>query len=296
MGKCVRFGALALIAILVSSAAAQAQRATALRPNAATAPKVFAPRTPKGIGGLSGGGSDVGTIRIVNGIPADIEEHPWQVALIITLISGEQQLCGGSVIAARWVLTAAHCFLAGVDARASEARSGSADLFEGGDLLRVETAIPHPEFRLGGYRNDIALVKVRGDLSDRVIPLIGRGDTIDLGTTLEVTGWGATGEGEPISTHLLKAGVPLVSNDECNAPEAYAGQVTSRMLCAGHKEGGTDACQGDSGGPLVWRGPEGPKLAGVVSWGEGCARALRYGVYTRVAIYEGWIADTMAAN
>jgi secreted trypsin-like serine protease len=63
---------------------------------------------------------------------------------------------------------------------------------------------------------------------------------------------------------------------------------------AGYREGGVDSCQGDSGGPLVWRAGDGPVLVGVVSWGEGCARKFRYGVYTRVASYTDWIGKVVA--
>ena len=82
------------------------------------------------------------------------------------------------------------------------------------------------------------------------------------------------------SENLQKAEVPLVENATCNAADAYNGEIKPGM-CAGYREGGIDL-PGDSGGPLMLSGKDGPVLVGVVSWGAGCARKLRYGVYTRV--------------
>jgi secreted trypsin-like serine protease len=83
---------------------------------------------------------------------------------------------------------------------------------------------------------------------------------------------------------------------DCNEPKSYNGDVLPGMMCAGRKEGGVDSRQGDSGGPLVWETSDGPVLVGVVSHGEGCARKLKYGVYTKVSAYRPWIQSVLATN
>lgn len=97
-----------------------------------------------------------------------------------------------------------------------------------------------------------------------------------------VTPHPVTSRGWPLGT-----GSAAEENAVCNI--AYEGSIKPGMLCAGYREGGIDACQGDSGGPLVWRTSDGPVLVGVVSFGTGCARKLKYGVYTRVSAYRDWI-------
>jgi secreted trypsin-like serine protease len=99
-----------------------------------------------------------------------------------------------------------------------------------------------------------------------------------------VLGWGRTGEQSPTSRYLLGATVPFVADGTCE--KAYAEFAASDMVCAGFAEGGVDTCQGDSGGPLV----AGGKLVGVTSWGEGCARKGKPGVYVRVVAYQAALA------
>ena len=85
--------------------------------------------------------------------------------------------------------------------------------------------------------------------------------------------------------------IPLITNLECDT--AYKGQITERMICAGLAAGGKDSCQGDSGGPLIVKDNKGKDvLVGVVSWGQGCAKPNKYGVYSNVASVADWIKAT----
>ena len=237
----------------------------------------------------------LGGRRIVGGEKTDIKDHPWQVALDIKTPEGTF-LCGGSIIAQKWVLTAAHCIEPGTKSGDVRAKAGATNYTSSGNWTQIERVVVHDKYDPKTYENDLALLKLSSPPSGKVIPLAEAQLTVPVGQPLEVTGWGATSEGGDAERNLLKASVPYVDNAACNAAEAYNGSIRAGMLCAGHRDGGVDACQGDSGGPLVWKTEDGPILVGVVSFGEGCARKLKYGVYTRVSKYRDWIAKVTAAD
>lgn len=90
----------------------------------------------------------------------------------------------------------------------------------------------------------------------------------------------------------MQAKVPLVSSKTCNDAYSDLGYtISSRMRCAGMAAGGIDACQGDSGGPLVCEKDKKFYLMGAISWGVGCARAKRYGVYADLMDLKYWVQE-----
>ena len=226
---------------------------------------------------------------IVGGRPVAIADHPWQVALLDAGSSAPSQFCGGSLVAPDAVVTAAHCidnwFVAGDPAKV-DVLVGTKDLSSGGERLKVRSVAVHPNWNGRTNDYDVAVLRLATPAAQgQSVPI----DPAPIATLPKagtwVTGWGVTSEGGSASDELLGAEVPVVTNEVCRRPESYGNGITDRMLCAGEREGGVDSCQGDSGGPLTHRG----RLIGIVSWGIGCARRLKYGVYTRVSSVAPWI-------
>ncbi|XP_033929507.1 serine protease 33-like [Melopsittacus undulatus] len=115
------------------------------------------------------------------------------------------------------------------------------------------------------------------------------------GTRCVTTGWGESGDGES-PRRLQELEVPVLALSTCRRLYGIdMGQalpprhIQEDMICAGYPEGRRDTCKGDSGGPLVCLSGGRWVLAGIVSWGEGCAVPNRPGVYTRVTSYALWI-------
>ncbi|WP_158502001.1 serine protease [Vitiosangium sp. GDMCC 1.1324] len=230
--------------------------------------------------------------------PAPSDQFRYQVAIVLSgaFTSYMGQFCGGTVINPYWVLTAAHCIDADSQPEDFQVYVGSAKLSAGGRLVNLARIYRHKEFNPGTMDNDIALLRLAEplDSSLAIAPLpTEKQNLIGAGKSVVISGWGATREGgRQKPDELLFNTVKVVGNPQCNAPESYGGVITERMLCAG--DGQNDSCQGDSGGPLVVKEGANKYLAGVVSWGAGCGRPKKYGVYTNVSAFSQWIQQTTA--
>ncbi|XP_020625538.1 testisin-like [Orbicella faveolata] len=260
--------------------------------------------------------------RIVGGTDAQPGSWPWQVLLANKAFEGSV-LCGGSILTSHWVVTAAHCFNNGKDPASFTLTVGEYDRSKADgteQVIPIDQIFTHPDYKPQetGYDYDVALIKLKEPITfnDDVRPVCLPTMDFPPGTNCYVTGWGATREGGNVAQvnmtcihhihdkdiHSLRkilqqAQVPLVPRDTCQlAYSDLQSSITERMRCAGFSQGGVDACTGDSGGPLVCPSNNKWYLVGIVSWGFGCARPNRFGVYSDVLVLKSWVQETMNPN
>ena len=236
--------------------------------------------------------------KIINGSETEKGEFPWMVAIVYknTPSAKDGLSCGGSLIHPSWVLTASHC----VDIETTDSIKvliGRHTLSKiEGEAFEITEIIMHPNYDYH-YRNplgDIALLKLDRPADSHPIVKIASpydAQVLHVGAPAVVLGWGLTEENNDSSYTdiLMKTTVPIISDKNCKL--AYGADIKEGMVCAGYLSGESDACEGDSGGPLVVKYENEWQQIGIVSWGEGCAKADYYGVYTDVSFYEDFIAE-----
>ncbi|XP_033230318.1 trypsin 3A1-like isoform X2 [Belonocnema kinseyi] len=226
--------------------------------------------------------------RIVGGANTVISKYPHQ----ISIQEHGFHFCGGSIISDEWIITAGHCVVQSEN-KTLTIRSGSTLTSEGGIIDNVTEIIIHEEYyvdEFGAAHNDVALIRVTflnlNGRTRRAIKLNDVGETVRPGTRADVTGWGIIKEGqEDVPWVLQKVKVPILSSTRCK--DLLGSIVQKGEICAGYEEGGRSSCQGDSGGSLMVR----KILVGIVSYGQGCARPRKPGVYADVAYFRDWIRN-----
>ncbi|KAL7305315.1 hypothetical protein TKK_0002445 [Trichogramma kaykai] len=244
---------------------------------------------------LAAAGSAKFVPRIYGGDSVQIETYPYQVSIQWN----NRHNCGGSIISPYWILTAGHCVFE-YELAETNVRAGTSYVEQGGTVHRAAKIIKHSRFGInshGSAEGDIALIKLADpiiyDEQHQPIEMFEQDEETAENARAIVSGWGQT----PTTwkpSQLQAVVVPIISKRTCS--DLYYekfGPLPSGEICAlVLGVGGKDACVGDSGGPLAVN----QRLAGVVSWGEGCAKPYQPGVYTEVAFYRNWIEQVIREN
>ncbi|KAK6191996.1 hypothetical protein SNE40_003553 [Patella caerulea] len=233
--------------------------------------------------------------RIVGGSNAYAGQFPWQVSLQAASGSSYSHICGGILIAANRVLTAAHC----VDGRSAsqfrvvlgEHRLSNTDGTE--QYFNLASLVMHPSYNGNnnndGFAHDFAVLRLSGSANtgSSAVSIIGMANSGDDFTNQQCTisGWGRTVGGGSLPNTLQWVNMQQISNAQCSAAMSNVGgaAIGSGHICV--SQSGKSACNGDSGGPMVCSG----KLAGVTSWVVGSCLTSYPSVYGRVSQYRTWI-------
>ncbi|KAK5640462.1 hypothetical protein RI129_011273 [Pyrocoelia pectoralis] len=216
--------------------------------------------------------------RIIGGHAAPDGAYPYQISLQVY----DQHLCGGSIMDATTILTAAHCINPEYEGLYT-VKVGTVLVNEGGDVYEVAEARVHPNYSTQHTKNDIAIVKLKSPIifNEKVQPIALETEHVDGDVECVLTGWGYLQYPGTGSDELQQVDLKTVTNTECstmlNSPYIDETQICTLTTV------GEGSCHGDSGGPLV-----ADKQIGIVSFGIPCAIGFP-DVYTRVSAYKDWI-------
>ncbi|OCT92534.1 hypothetical protein XELAEV_18015590mg [Xenopus laevis] len=236
--------------------------------------------------------------RIVGGDMCPKGECPWQALLMYD----KTFICGGTLIAPDWVITAAHCLKPLPENKLTvvlgEHRIGRPEGTE--QERKVSKIIIHEQYfgSKTNNDNDIGLLKltIPVNYTDYVVPLCLPEKQFAVRELLSVrfstvSGWGRLLDKGATPEVLQRVQLPRVKTQDCIKQTQM--NISQNMFCAGFTDGSKDSCKGDSGGPHATEYKNTHFLTGIVSWGLGCAQKEKYGVYTRVSRYTEWIKEHM---
>ncbi|WKY06359.1 hypothetical protein Q1695_006508 [Nippostrongylus brasiliensis] len=238
--------------------------------------------------------------RVVGGFDTVAGAFPWTAA--IRSKSNEAHHCGATILDKTHLITAAHCFED--DRRPSSyvviAGDWDNNVTEGHeqtfDVLHLHFYPLYEDL----FSHDLAVIEIerpgmRFDDWTTPICLPPRDFEYQTGRKCVVTGWGSIGFSYP--SRLQAAVLPIIDRMECMNSSRIYSSMSRSAFCAGYLQGSVDSCQGDSGGPFACKSEDGTYvLAGVISWGDGCAEKGQPGIYTMVAPYLSWIQDILGKH
>ncbi len=240
-----------------------------------------------------------GAHAIVGGGPAPDGRFPFTAKVDVGGAAG----CTGSLVAPTWVITAGHCASASgalgfplpmaLPPSAFTVTLGTTHADgRGGETHSVTSVHVDPNYAAtNGTGSDVSLLELSEPATTAPVRIAAPSESglWEPGDDLTIAGFGVTEEDGDAPDTLQFTDVPRVADPDCSAaygdttPVAGDAFDPKTAICAGLPQGGKDTCQGDSGGPILAPLGAGFRLIGATSYGEGCAREGKPGVYARLA-------------
>ncbi|XP_068160669.1 chymotrypsin-like elastase family member 1 [Antennarius striatus] len=236
--------------------------------------------------------------RVIGGNDAAPGVWTWQVSLQQNFYDDGYfyHICGGSLIDAYHIMTAAHCIDSGPEKYRVVAGDYNVFEYEGNEQFRrVKSIHIHPYWNGDLSRgNDIAVMTLSEPVFGNSFVSIGNvphnDDALYNGFPCYITGWGVMDDHASVPAILQEAMLPVVEHSVCSRPDWWGSNALKTMVCAGG-DGVVSGCQGDSGGPLNCFSHGSWWIHGVVSYGPAgsCNQATKPTVFTRVSAFRDWI-------
>lgn len=257
------------------------------------------------LAGLLAGPAFAGEYRqpLIIGGKDVVASYPFMTALVLATDASNYngQFCGGTLVASRWVLTAAHC--AREVARASDLAVVVGQSVLGGNSagrIAVDAIVVHQSFNDVELTNDVAVLHLAHAATATPVPLATAAQVLALphGEDVLAIGWGDT---DPAATYsfpqtLQEVTLDFIPQADCDFARYYGFDITADQVCAADLAndalptvaGGLGVCGGDSGGPLL----HGSTQIGIVSYGsdsDACAVAGKPDGFANVGYLRDWI-------
>jgi secreted trypsin-like serine protease len=197
-------------------------------------------------------------------------------AVVALLFSG-QAYCTGTVIADRWVLTAAHCLQPPMSP--SEVYIGKNPV-AAGVRMAVARTIVHPQFNFFGLENDIGLVELVDPAPLTPLPLMKEPlDQAWIGSMIRLVGFGSSSTDK--ENAIKRSGTAKVSAVD---PQKFTLQPAP-----------SQPCLADSGAPILHEAEGLERVVGVSSSGD--AHCQEYAHAVRVdAFVDGFILPAISGS